>query len=115
MLFSTTIKVTISAMTNLVAGDAIMLYFPKTTDEEPEIDDRMSGIYIITSATSKFSGGMYTTDITAFQNQAYNMARIVAVKKVVDQRVSEYMSTIGDQTIGSGGQGDIEESQVGNR
>ena len=69
----------------------------------------MSGIYIITSATSKFSGGMYTTDITAFQNQAYNMARVVAVKKVVDQRVTEYISTIGDQTIGSGGQGDIED------
>ena len=54
MLFSTTIKVTISAMTNLVAGDAIMLYFPKTTDEEPEIDDRMSGIYIIKELTHVF-------------------------------------------------------------
>tara|TARA_B100000963_G_scaffold357008_1_gene378278 strand:- start:29890 stop:33327 length:3438 start_codon:yes stop_codon:yes gene_type:complete len=69
----------------------------------------MSGIYIITSATSKFSGGMYTTDITAFQNQAYNMARVVAVKKVVDQRVSEYMATIGDATIGSGAQENIED------
>ena len=54
MLFSTTIKITISAMTNLVAGDAIMLYFPKTTDEEPEIDDRMSGIYIIKELTHVF-------------------------------------------------------------
>ena len=62
----------------------------------------MSGIYHITSAISKFSGGMYTTDITAFQNQTYNFARILAVKNVVEQRLTEIMAQIGDNTVGSG-------------
>ena len=54
MLFNTSIKINLPAMTNLCAGDAIMLYFPKTTDAEPEINDRMSGIYIIKELTHVF-------------------------------------------------------------
>ena len=54
MLFNTSVKINLPAMTNLCAGDAIMLYFPKTTDEEPELNDRMSGIYIIKELTHVF-------------------------------------------------------------
>lgn len=54
MLFNTSVKINLPAMTNLCAGDAIMLYFPKTTDAEPEINDRMSGIYIIKELTHVF-------------------------------------------------------------
>tara|TARA_B100000287_G_scaffold433270_1_gene494578 strand:+ start:135 stop:1439 length:1305 start_codon:yes stop_codon:yes gene_type:complete len=54
MLFNTQLSLTIPTNTDLVAGDAIMLYFPKTTDDEPEIDDRISGIYIIKDLTHIF-------------------------------------------------------------
>ena len=54
MLFNTQLSLTVPTNTNLVAGDAIMLYFPKTTDDEPEIDDRISGIYIIKDLTHIF-------------------------------------------------------------
>ena len=54
MLFNTNVKLSIPCMTNLCAGDAIMLYFPKTTDAEPEVNDRMSGIYIIKELTHVF-------------------------------------------------------------
>ena len=54
MLFNTSVKINLPAMTNLCAGDAIMLYFPKTTDEETVMDDRISGIYIIKDLTHLF-------------------------------------------------------------
>lgn len=54
MLFNTQLTLTIPTNTNLVAGDAIMVYFPKTTDEETVMDDRMSGIYIIKDLTHLF-------------------------------------------------------------
>ena len=54
MLFNTQLTLTIPTNTNLVAGDAIMVYFPKTTDEETVMDDRISGIYIIKELTHVF-------------------------------------------------------------
>tara|TARA_Y200000002_G_scaffold346161_1_gene320562 strand:- start:22 stop:1326 length:1305 start_codon:yes stop_codon:yes gene_type:complete len=54
MLFNTQLTLTIPTNTSLVAGDAIMIYFPKTSDDEPVINDRMSGIYIIKDLTHLF-------------------------------------------------------------
>ena len=54
MLFNTQVTLTVPTNTTLVAGDAIMVFFPKTTDDEPVTDDRISGIYIIKDLTHLF-------------------------------------------------------------
>lgn len=52
--------------TNLCAGDAVDLEFPKVSSESPDIDRRQSGLYIIKEITHKF-----------FPNKSYTAMRLV--------------------------------------
>jgi hypothetical protein len=52
--------------TNLCAGDAVHLEFPKVSSESPDIDRRQSGLYIIKEITHKF-----------FPNKSYTAMRLV--------------------------------------
>lgn len=65
-LFNQDLSLTVPISTYLSAGDGVKLQFPKVTDQEPEIDTELSGLYIIKEITHLF-----------MPNNSYTAMRVV--------------------------------------
>ena len=73
------------------------------------INYTMSGIFQITRVISKFSGGMYTNEISAKKNSQYEIAKLETVRDIVNARMRAKTAGVDEKLgVGTGTSSDIE-------
>ena len=73
------------------------------------INYTMSGIFQITRVISKFSGGMYTNEISAKKNSLYEIAKLKTVRDIVNARMRAKTAGVDEKLgVGTGTSSDIQ-------